>query len=160
MINSSYSRKSDIKCGVLHGFVLGPLLFNIDLVDLFLECEDGNITRYAGDTTPYSYAQDISSVISELQRIATKIFDWRKNYRMKANPGKCHVILSSNTKLEIRVDNTLINPSHPNPRQREKIKLNFYFHTPLRCLKRFYEGLKAFIEPFKAPKRIVNKNLT
>ena len=22
-----------------------------------------------------------------------------------------------------------------------KIKLNFYFHTSLRCLKRFYEGL-------------------
>ena len=24
-----------------------------------------------------------------------------------------------------------------------KIKLNFYFHTSLWCLKRFYEGLKA-----------------
>ena len=32
-----------------------------------------------------------------------------------------------------------------NPRQSKKIKLNFYFHTSLWCLKRFYEGLKAFI---------------
>ena len=31
-----------------------------------------------------------------------------------------------------------IKPSRPNPERREKIKLNSYFHTSLRCLKRFY----------------------
>ena len=36
-----------------------------------------------------------------------------------------------------------INPSRPNPGQREKVKLNFYFHTFLWCLKKFYEGLKS-----------------
>ena len=34
-----------------------------------------------------------------------------------------------------------INPSRPNLGQREKINLNFYFHTSLQCLKRFSEGL-------------------
>ena len=77
--------------------MLGPLLFNIDLIDLFLECEDDNITSYVDDTTLYSCVQDIF-VISELQRIAKTIFDWCKKNHMKANPGKCHVILSSNTK--------------------------------------------------------------
>ena len=85
--------------------MLGPLLFNIDLTDLFLECEDDNITSYADDTTPYSCAQDISSVISELQRIAKKIFDWCRNNHMKAIREKCHVILSSNTQKEIRFAN-------------------------------------------------------
>ena len=28
-------------------------------------------------------------------------------------------------------------------RPSEKINLNFYFHTSLWCLKKFYEGLKA-----------------
>ena len=32
-----------------------------------------------------------------------------------------------------------------------KIELNFYFHTSLWCLKRFY----AFIKPFEAPQRSV-----
>ena len=88
--------------------MLGLLLFNIDLTDLFLECEDDNITSYTDDTTPYSCAQDISSVISELQRIAKKIFNWCKNNHIKANPGKCHVILSSNTQREILFVNASI----------------------------------------------------
>ena len=88
--------------------MLGSLLFNIDLIDLFLECEDDNISSYADDTTPYSCAQDISSVISELQRIAKNIFDWCRNNHMKANPEKCHVILSSNTQREIRFANASI----------------------------------------------------
>ena len=37
----------------------------------------------------------------------------------------------------------VLNPSRPTPGRREKIKLNFYFHTYLWCLKRFYEGLKG-----------------
>ena len=42
-----------------------------------------------------------------------------------------------------------------------KIELSFYFDTSLWCLKRFYEGIKAFIKPFEAPQRSVkNKNLT
>ena len=33
-----------------------------------------------------------------------------------------------------------------------KIKLNFYFHTSLWRLNKFYEG-KAFINPLEAPQR-------
>ena len=54
---------------------------------------DDNITIYADDITPYSCAQDISSVISELQIIAKK-----NSITVKiSNPGKCYAILSSNT---------------------------------------------------------------
>ena len=35
----------------------------------------------------------------------------------------------------------MFNPFRPDPRRREKIDLNFYFHTSLWCLKRFYEAL-------------------
>ena len=65
--------KSDIKYGVLQGVVFELLFCNIDLIDLFLQYKVDDITSYADDTTPYSYAQDISSVISKLQRIVKKI---------------------------------------------------------------------------------------
>ena len=52
------------------------------------------------------------------------------------------------------------NPSRPNPRRREKIKLNFYFHT-LWCQKRFYKGLKDLHKTFwGTTKKCENKNLT
>ena len=60
--------------------MLGPLLFDIDLIDLFVECEDDNISSYADDTIPCSLAQGISSVISELQSIAKNFFDWCRDW--------------------------------------------------------------------------------
>ena len=39
-----------------------------------------------------------------------------------------------------------------------KIELNFYFHTSLWCLKRFYEGLKG-LKPFEAPQRSVKMKI-
>ena len=42
---------------------------------------------YADDITPYSCTHDISSVISELQKLDKNISDWCKNDHMKANPG-------------------------------------------------------------------------
>ena len=86
--------------GVPQGSVLGPLLFNIDMINLFYECEDSNVASYADDTTPYSCATDIPSVALEVQASATKLFRWFKNNHLKANPRKSHILLSTN-KLEI-----------------------------------------------------------
>ena len=86
--------------GVPHGSVLGPLLFNIDIINLFYECEDSNVASYVDDTTPYSRATDILSLPLEVQASATKLFRWFKNNHLKANPGKFHILLRTN-KLEI-----------------------------------------------------------
>ena len=64
------------------------------MIDLFLEFENDKASSYADDTTPYFFAQDISSAISELQRIAKNIFDCCKNNHTKPNPEKCYVIFS------------------------------------------------------------------
>ena len=49
------------------------------------------------------------------------------------------------------VSSFTFNPSRPDPGQREKLNLNFYFHTSLWCLKRLYEGLKDLHKTFEAP---------
>lgn len=63
---------------------------------------------YADDITPYSCTHDISSVISEIQKLDKNISDWCKNDHMKANPGNYHVTLSSNTERVILLYETSI----------------------------------------------------
>ena len=64
-----HRERSRIERGVPQGSILGPLLFDIDLIDLFYECEESNIVSYADDTTPYSCARDTQTVISELKSL-------------------------------------------------------------------------------------------
>ena len=87
--------KSNVEYGVLRGLILGALLFNIYMTDLFDEYEVNDIANYADDTTPYSRGTDAPTVISELQAISTKVFNWIGNNHMKVNPGKCHLLLST-----------------------------------------------------------------
>ena len=41
---------------------------------------------------------DIPTVISELQDISSKVFNWFVNNHMKVNPGKCDLLLILSTK--------------------------------------------------------------
>ena len=66
-INECFSDRSRIEHGGPQGSFLGSLLFNINSIDLFYECEESNIASYADDTTPYSCARDTNTVISELK---------------------------------------------------------------------------------------------
>ena len=79
----------------------------------------------------------------------TKLLGWIPlKYSILQNFNK---ILNSNLNLQTspqKVSHYHYNPSRPNPGRREKIKLNFYFHTSLGCLKRFYEGLKGLHKTF------------
>ena len=52
-VNDAYSSWKDIFYGVPQGSILGPLLFNIDLCDLFCFLEDLDIASSADDTTIY-----------------------------------------------------------------------------------------------------------
>ena len=62
-INAHYSWWSEIKYGVPQGSILGPLLFNIYLCDLFYFKIESLIANYADDNTPYTTVKYIESVI-------------------------------------------------------------------------------------------------
>ena len=84
-MNEEFSPWSDMKYGVPQGSILGPLLFNIHLCDLFYFLEDIDIASYADDTTLYIVKETKESVINALETSSAKLFKWFSNNFMKAN---------------------------------------------------------------------------
>ena len=59
IISDSYSSWQEILSGVPQGSILGPLLFNIDICDLFFIIEDCDITNYADDNILYLSGKNV-----------------------------------------------------------------------------------------------------
>ena len=90
----AYSWWKDIFYGVPQGSILGPLLFNIHLCDLFYFLEDLDIASYVDDTTIYTVSEKKESVIRALETSSSLLFGWFNNNFMKANSDKSHLIMS------------------------------------------------------------------
>ena len=84
---------------VPEGSVLGPLLFNIFLADLFFIVNSTDIANYADDNTTQATANHIDSLIASLEEASTSLFTWLDNNLMKSNTDKCHLLVSFNEKV-------------------------------------------------------------
>ena len=104
-INSDFSSWEEILFGVPQGSILGPLLFNIFLCDLFFIMNETDFASYADDNTPYVVGNNIEDVIIKLQNASLTLFQWFYDNQMKANPDKCHFICSTDDKVNITVEN-------------------------------------------------------
>ena len=78
--------------GVPQGPVLGPLLFNIYLNDLFLLVESTKVCNFADDTTFFACEKDLSSLINRLEHDNLLAIEWFENNYMKLNQEKCHLL--------------------------------------------------------------------
>ena len=92
---SSWSKWSEIKHGILQGPILGPLLFNIVINDLFFVIEKSDICNFADDNTLYSCGANLKTVLGNLEHDASKLLYWFKINSMKANPEKFQFMILS-----------------------------------------------------------------
>ena len=61
-IHNSYSPYGHITCAVRQGSILGPLLFNINICDMFFEKYKCDIASYADDNSPHTFDSDLYSL--------------------------------------------------------------------------------------------------
>ena len=83
-----------MKSGVPQGSILGPLLFNIFINDIFFFLDQVQIANYADDNSTHSIADTIETLLEILEKESTDIFKWFKTSEMKSNDEKCHLIVA------------------------------------------------------------------
>ena len=103
-MNGSFSTWRETTIGVSQGSVLGPLLFNIYLNDLFMFVNDAEICKYADDTTIYACDNNIEGIIETSESDALKIAEWFPNNCMKLNEDKCHLMIFGDKSNDISLN--------------------------------------------------------
>ena len=112
-VNGSFSTWKETSAGVPQGSVLGPLLFNIYLNDLFLFVLDSKICNYADDTTIYVCDRDHENIINRLENETLILSEWFQNNYLRLNGEKCHLMIfgEKSNDLSIKIGNTTIKES-------------------------------------------------
>ena len=98
--------------GVPQGSILGSLLFNTFLCDIFFIMSKTEFTSYADNNTPYTSGQNIYNVIRTLEYYSARLFKWFSDNQMKANKDKCHLPLINKERVTMKIRETEIKSSN------------------------------------------------
>ena len=136
-IGNLFSDWFEVVLGVPQESILGPLLFNIFLADLFLVLKDVDIANFVDDNIPFTSANNIDDLIDSLEKASSSLFKWFKDNLFKGNPDKCHLLVSPNENTKINIGEFSVENSNCEKLLGVKIdnKLTFDCHVSDMCKK-------------------------
>ena len=76
------------------GSVLGYLLFNIYLNDIFYFVEYTNVCNFADDAAPHSSGYNVNEALTNVEHDSLILLEWFCANFMTLNDDKCHLLIS------------------------------------------------------------------
>ena len=92
-IGSAYCDWANVVRGIPQGSILGPLLFNVFINDIFLVVGKSDICNFADDNTLYSHGSNLPLILNNLEHDMRNLLYWFKINSQKENPGKFQFII-------------------------------------------------------------------
>ena len=115
-VMGEHSKWVTINRGVPQGSVLGPLLFNIFINDLFYAGINSPIANYADDNHIYNSNKDFDLLLHVLENDTATAINWFNQNYMNANADKFHTMIMNrkgSISTSISVENIVL-PSEDN----------------------------------------------
>ena len=107
-VNCFYSSWRELKYGVPQGSILGPLLFNIFINDIFYFINKTKIANYADDNSIYSVDDNVTDLLKTLETETNLVLKWFRINEMKSNDDKCHLLVAHEENLSVTIGNDII----------------------------------------------------
>ena len=149
-VSGQVSEWSVINCGVPQGSVLGPLLFNLFLNNLFFIEFNGNIANYSDDNHLNNENACIKKLICVIENDSKVCLSWFENNRMVANPKRFQGLITyrdGKMSIPISVDgNTIIISANEinvlGVTLDDKLKFNSHVQSLCFCVSRQINSFK------------------
>ena len=100
-LNGTYSKFQTILAGVPQGSILGPIIFNIFINDLYFIFETANLHGFADDHTLSAESKNLNDLKLILCNESDKAIDWLNSNKMMVNPSKFQAIIFKKNKENI-----------------------------------------------------------
>ena len=113
-INSSFTDWTKVIIEVPQGFILGLLLLNMFLNDIYMFISKCDLCNYADDNILYSTRKDVNRIRKNLEIDFMVLHQWFHENHITLNPKKCHyrVIGSRDLSRQIMLNNNKFTSSN------------------------------------------------